>query len=96
MKGLVNVQRVLNALFTTAVRRSYPFVTKTDNLVHSSNQHKFGDYQFMAAMQIAQVCVCVYVCACACVCMCVCVCVCVCVVYIYVLYHILLFALYSE
>ena len=62
MKGLVNVQRVLNALFTTAVRRSYPFVNKMDNLVHSSNQHKFGDYQFMAAMQIAQVCVCVCVC----------------------------------
>lgn len=54
MKGLVNVQRVLNALLTTAVRRSYPFVNKMDNLVHSSNQHKFGDYQFMAAMQIAQ------------------------------------------
>ena len=90
MKGLVNVQRVLNALFTTAVRRSYPFVTKTDNLVHSSNQHKFGDYQFMAAMQIAQVCVCV------CVCVCVRACVRACVVYIYVLFYTLLFALYSE
>ena len=55
MKNLINVQRVLNALFTTAVRGTYPFVAKTDNLVHSSNQAKFGDYKFMAAMQIAQV-----------------------------------------
>ena len=64
MKSLVNVQSMLNALFTTAVKRTYPFVTKTDNLIHPSNQAKFGDYKFVATMQIAQVCVCVCVYAC--------------------------------
>ena len=52
MKYMPNVLRVVNGVFTSAIRGLYPEFTALKGTVQHS---KFGDYTCTAAMPIAQV-----------------------------------------
>ena len=54
MQHSTGVLRLLNNVFSLAVRRAYPSVTVT-NLVKHTEHPRFGDYQCSAAMAIASV-----------------------------------------
>lgn len=57
MKYMTNILRVVNGVFTHAIRSLYPGVPELKATVQYSGS-KFGDYKCMAAMPIAQVCTC--------------------------------------
>lgn len=50
---MTNVLGVVGALFRSAIRKAYPSFTQTQDIVQRSA--KFGDYQCVAAMPIANV-----------------------------------------
>ena len=54
MQHATGVLRLLNNVFTVAVRRAYPNVT-VKSLVKHTEHPRFGDYQCSAAMAIASV-----------------------------------------
>ena len=54
MKYMTNVLRVVNGIFTYAIRSLYPLCPELNSTVQYSGS-KFGDYKCMAAMPIAQV-----------------------------------------
>lgn len=51
---MTNVLRIVNGVFTSAIRSVYPGCTELNATVQHSGS-KFGDYKCMAAMPIAQV-----------------------------------------
>lgn len=54
MQHATGVLRLLNNVFTVAVRRAYPNVTVKSFVKHTEHP-RFGDYQYSAAMAIASV-----------------------------------------
>lgn len=54
MQHATGVLRLLNNVFSLAVRRAYPTVA-VSNLVKRTEHPRFGDYQCSAAMTIASV-----------------------------------------
>lgn len=54
MKYMTNILRVVNGVFTFAIRSLYPGISELKATTQYSGS-KFGDYKCMAAMPIAQV-----------------------------------------
>ena len=53
---MTNVLQMVHSIFSTAIKTAYPAVSPSKGVVQGlGSKSKFGDYQCMAAMSIAQV-----------------------------------------